>query len=395
MYWKVFSLLMLFFAGWMGYSHISSKPIWSTFSVPTAHQVSTVLKEVDASFLPNQGIHTVHAASLILLKNGNVRAFWFAGSNEGMPDVIIQSALFDRKKNTWSEPVKIIDRLTAEKNLARYISKIGNPVPVRMSDGNIVLFFVTTSIGGWATSAINTLVSKDEGATWGKASRLITSPFLNLSTLVKSPGFFFADGRVGLPVYHEFLTTFGELLRLESFQDTIRVLDKRRMSHGKGTLQPFIFIQDGKKAEAYFRTDKNYSYIARSVTRDAGKTWASAEAIPLLNPNSAVNGLTLMNRDRILVLNDIAEDRYRLVLASSTLSTTGVYLPWKIIQILEDDSALPKEARRRFSYPYSLEDEQGNIHIVYTWSQERIPHAKLKSAIKHIRWVEKEGHDVG
>ena len=257
MRWRIVSLLLLILTGWIGYFHIFSLPPWSSFSVSAVSHAPVNLKEFETTFLPHQGLNTVHAASLILLKDGNVRAFWFAGSNEGRPDVVIQTALFDTTKNSWNPPQEVMNRLIAEKNLARYISKIGNPVPVRMSDGSIALFFVTTSIGGWATSAINVIVSYDEGITWNKVSRLITSPFLNLSTLVKSPAIIFADHRVGLPVYHEFVTTFGELLRLESKAGVIQILNKRRMSPGKGTLQPFIFIQDVD----YFLQQLNIGFI--------------------------------------------------------------------------------------------------------------------------------------
>lgn len=391
---RVFSLFLLFVAAGVGYWHLTQRPPWSNFLEPAINHDSHInlqYANMDSAFLPEAGAHTVHAASLILLRDGNVRAFWFAGSNEGSADVVIESAVFNTKTRVWGKPKVVIDRITAATQLWRYIGKLGNPVPVRAADGKLLLFFVTASIGGWGTSAINVMSSMDEGVSWGSAQRLITSPFLNLSSLVKSPAIAFVDGRLGLPIYHEFFDTFGELLRLESSIHSIRLLDMRRMSPAGGTLQPFIFINNAKSGLAYFRQDHRSSgqrLIAASRTLDAGYTWQVAPSLSLPNPNSAINGLTLGNGDRLLVLNDLEDDRYRLVLAmSQMINDQPSYSPWQIIKILEDDSALPKKQRRRFSYPYMLSDNNGDVHLVYTWSQERIKNAKLASAIKHIRFT--------
>ena len=390
---NIFSIILLLAALVLGSWHSLQRPKWSDFVAPTMTRVnhaSTSNKSVDSTFLPGTGAHTVHAASLILLHDGNVRAFWFAGSNEGMPDVVIQSAIWDTKTGGWQQPTVVIDRVTAQRQLQRFVAKLGNPVPVRMADGKLALFFVTASIGGWATSSINVMTSTDEGATWGSAQRLITSPWMNLSTLVKSPAITFADSHIGLPVYHEFIATFGELLRIDSSTNSMQLIDKRRMSQGQRTLQPVIFIDDAKTGSAYFRQGRRTGIerlIATSHTQDAGYTWRVTKHLLLPNPNSAISGLILANGNRLLVFNDLEEDRYRLVLAMSKLmDDKSTYSPWQIIQTLEDDSARPKKQRRRFSYPYLLSDNNGDVHLVYTWSQERIKSAQLKSAIKHVRF---------
>ena len=42
----------------------------------------------------------------------------------------------------------------------------------------------------------------------------MTSPFVNVSTLVRSNPFRYADGSIGLPAYHEFIGKFAELIRI-------------------------------------------------------------------------------------------------------------------------------------------------------------------------------------
>ena len=142
----------------------------------------------------------------------------------------------------------MLDREGAQIGLGRYIAKLGNPVAMCNINGQLQLYVVTVSIGGWAGSSISVLHSDDEGVTWSIPKRLIATPFLNLSTLVKGSGFLFADGTIGMPVYHEWIGKYGELLRLDP---NGQVLDKRRMSSGRGTLQPIVFVDDEKHASAY------------------------------------------------------------------------------------------------------------------------------------------------
>ncbi|OZA07290.1 MAG: hypothetical protein B7Y05_20325, partial [Polynucleobacter sp. 24-46-87] len=257
---RVIALCVLLLAAVLGYLHIDSRPAWAPFTPPEPIEIAASVEEsvdspqasnslkpsktltptkplainLQADWLPDTDAPSVHAASLIALKDGAVRAFWFAGSREGAPDVVINSSVFDPRAARWSAPTVVMSRVSAEKGLSRYIAKLGNPVPARMADGRMQLFFVTVSIGGWAGSSISSVISDDEGLTWTKPQRLIASPLINLSTLVKSPALQFSDGRLGLPAYHEWIGRFGELLRIQDGQ----IIDKRRMSSGRGAIQP-------------------------------------------------------------------------------------------------------------------------------------------------------------
>jgi predicted neuraminidase len=387
---RVISLCFLLLAAVFGFLHIDSRPEWSTFvtqavitaveepettSTPKTKAPKASTSNPLATWLPDTGAASVHAASLIALQNGGVRAFWFAGSREGAADVVIQSAVLDPQSSTWSAPTVVVDRVSAEKGLARYIAKLGNPVPSRMADGRLQLFFVTVSMGGWAGSSISSIISDDDGLTWGRPQRLISSPFFNISTLVKSPVVPFADGRIGLPAYHEWIGRFGEFLRIDAGQ----VIDKRRMSSGRGAIQPLVLVSDAQDATAFFRQTRSASLakqIPVSQTQNAGKSWQVAEDLPIANPNSAVTGLQLKNGVRLLALNNIEAGRYRLVL----LMNDGKSGQWQTIQVLEDDEALPNEERKEFSYPYLISVDGNDAHLVYTWDRKKIRHLYFSDA---------------
>ena len=390
---RVIALCFLLLAAVIGFLHIDSRPAWAPFATNTVALAEEEL-EVPApsksknqivpskvsipspisTWLPETAAPSVHAASLIALKDGAIRAFWFAGSREGAADVVINSAVLDPKLSHWSAPTVVMDRVSAEKSLSRYIAKLGNPVPARMADGRLQLFFVTVSIGGWAGSSISSVISDDEGLTWGNPQRLIGSPLINLSTLVKSPAIAFADGRLGLPAYHEWIGRFGEFLRLDAGQ----VIDKRRMSSGRGAIQPLVFVNDAQDATAYFRQTRRSGQAKQvpvSQTLNAGQSWQSDADLPIANPNSAVAGLRLNSGARILVLNNIEAGRYRLALMMADAKSSQ----WQVIEVVEDDEAL-SEQRKEFSYPYLISADGNDAHLVYTWDRKKIRHRYFSGA---------------
>ena len=401
---RIASLCILALAAVAGYIQIDSRPPWTSFPMPAAlesellvpeaatpvagkkPQVSALVSipEPRAQFIPETAAPSVHAGSAILLNDGNLRAFWFAGSREGATDVVIQTAVFDAKAGNWGKSEVVIDRVAAEKGLSRYIKKLGNPLPVRSSQGKLQLYFVTVSVGGWAGSSISWMESSDEGVTWSRPQRLITSPALNLSTLIKAPGFDFPDGTLGLPVYHEWMGKFGELIRI----DGGRVIDKRRMSSGRALLQPIVFIDAPEKAVAYFRQARSEgpARIASAQTENAGQSWASGIDLDLANPNAAIAGLQLSNGDRLIALNDLESARYRLVLAIAPAGTSN----WNVIAELESDQTRINGLYREFSYPSLLLGANGEVHLIYTYDRKKMKHIQFDR-----RWIESKKNQKG
>jgi predicted neuraminidase len=172
-----------------------------------------------------------------------------------------------------------------------------------------------------------------------------------------------------LPAYHEWLGRFGEFLRL----DGDRVIDKRRMSSGRGAIQPAVFIESAEQASAIFRQTRGAQaakQIPVSETRDAGQSWEGAPDLSIPNPNSAIAVLQLNHGIRLMALNNIEQGRHRLVLMMSDKPTA----PWQVIQVLEDDEKLPIEGRQEFSYPFLISANGNDAHLVYTWDRKKIRH---------------------
>ena len=356
----------------------------------------------------------MHAPSIVELKDGSLRAVWFSGSREGASDVTIQTSVLNVISQRWGLETTLFNRAQLENGLLRYVKKIGNPVIARALDGSLHLWVVNVSLGGWAGSAITWARSVDEGATWSTPKRLVTSPFLNISTLVKGAPVPMADGSVSLPAYHEFITKFGEVLHVSAKGE---MLDKTRIPGSHNSLQPVVLVASTTEARAYMRASQG-GKVVMSSTLDAGKTWTEAAAINLPNPNSALAGLVSSNGNNWVALNPSVQGRQSLALFKAgslgtfdgtrpifvegselSLATSNLKLP------IADHAALlgrelkargasdadiqayvassarqlcgPTDCVQEFSYPFLLQTRDGSLHLIYTWHRSRIKHVRL------------------
>jgi predicted neuraminidase len=214
--------------------------------------------------------------------------------------------------------------------------------------------------------------SGDEGKTWDEPRRLITSPFFNISTLNKSAPLHYSDGSIALPVYHEFIGKFAEMLRVDS---TGRVLDKMRITHGRHSIQPLLLPLTEYQVLALMRdTGPAPGHVLVSRSFDAGAHWLADKKLPLPNPDSAVAGLRRPDGSLLLVFNDVEAGRNSLALAVSRDDGHN----WQVVRHFEQS----KESQE-FSYPYLIRSKDGTMHLLYTWNRKRIRHASFND-----RWVD-------
>ncbi len=352
----------VFFGCWTLLIPARQMPAYLPPDVIQAQQKGSVF---DAHWVSNNETNEAHSAS-IAISNGIPVVVWYGGTEEGHRDVAIFSASFDGK---WTTPKVIADRYSTERALGRYIRKVGNPSLYSWPDGRLGLYYVSVSFGGWAASAINYMESLDQGMHWTNPTRLVTSPFLNISTLVRTKGLPLSDGGVQLPVYHEFMGKFAETLTISS---DLTVMDKVRISRGKHSLQPAITNLDESSAIGLLRYSGNPPGRVLSVfSEDAGAHWSTPTRTELPNPDSAVSIINLGNGKLLLALNDLEDGRHRLSLAMGSADD------WKIVKVLEDEIATGLDHEFEFSYPSMTIDTDGFIHLVYTWNQKRIKHLRF------------------
>ncbi|RZA23762.1 MAG: hypothetical protein EOP02_14485, partial [Proteobacteria bacterium] len=234
-------VLAVFFAAWQSHPPHVLAPFAQLSSNDTGTPAPA---QFSSRFVSSQLTDFVHSSSVTAMPDGGLMAVWFAGSREGAADVQVRTARFDPRTDEWGAEQVLATRESTRDGTQRYIRKLGNPVIALGPDNRLWMFYVSVSVGGWATSAINLMVSDDLGSSWSAPRQLVTSPFFNISTLVRAAPVFHADGSIGLPVYHEFMGKFAEYLYLSAEGE---VVDKFRISRGKHSLQPTIVPLDGQR----------------------------------------------------------------------------------------------------------------------------------------------------
>lgn len=359
----------------------------------------------------------VHASSVTSLPNGDLMAVWFAGSREGAADVQVRGARYSASAAEWGEESVLATRESTQEATGKYIRKLGNPVIALAPDNRLWLFYVSVSVGGWAGSAINAMYSDDFGASWSRPKQLVTTPFLNISTLVRNSPVFHSDGAIGLPVYHEFLGKFAEYLYINP---TGEVVDKFRISRGQHSLQPTVVPTGERSAVAMLRYAGNVHHkVLASRTEDAGQTWSAPYPLDLANPNSSLAAIATPDRGLLVALNDLEEGRFRLRLME-TDATLDFWTP--VIDLDESpdpegDPFTPEVYREiigakflgssgprrqslvegflakldqrvckehgcdfEYEYPNFIKSFDGRYHLVYSWNNSFIKHVSFNDA---------------
>lgn len=323
-----------------------------------------------AQLLPSAAA-SAHAASLTELADGRLVAAWFAGSREGAEDVAIYLSRLET--SGWSRPEAIATRPQTARELRRHLRKLGNPVLHVDPAGRLHLFFVSVSLGGWAGASINHKFSDDGGRHWSPARKLGTSPFFNISTLVRNPPIRLEDGGLGLPIYHEFIAKHGEWLRLDAQG---RIIDKVRMPHARATLQPAVAALDARRAVALLRdAGPSPGSVQRADSQDAGQHWEMRPALPIAHANASM-ALLRLGDGSLLMAGNPGSGRASLLLYRSTDEGRT----WQSLGPVESGAATAAGLAPEFSYPALLQDRNGDIHLAYTWLRQGIRHVVFNAA---------------
>ena len=316
-----------------------------------------------------------HVSSLCELGDGRLAAVWCGGSREGAGDVAVWFATrgpLDHDK--WSSPRPIVTRDSAVRETLRFVRKLGNPLLIAEKDGRLTLVYVSVAVGGWSCSSLNVKQSSDGGQTWSPSQRLGLSPFFNVSELVKNNAQPLTDGGWAVPIYHEVLGKFPELLWLHPGSRRLEAV-KSRAFGGRSAFQPALVALAPQRALLLCRAAGDVPEIYTTLTSDAGRHWTAPRPSGLPNPNSGLDALRLSDGRLLLAFNDTTTSRENLRLAVS--SDEGV--TWRRVRTLAE------EPGAEFSYPFLLQTSDGRVHVTFTWKRRNIRHLTFTLA-----WLDSE-----
>lgn len=344
-------------------SHPVTQPARFDYSITAPPQDS--LPQFTREFIsPELENNMAHVSSICQLKDGTLAATWLSGTREGAGDVAVMfSSRTPGHDSPWSEARVIADRESAEKELCRFVRKVGNPIIFTDKRDRLWLIYVTVGVGGWSGSSLNIKTSQDHGMTWSDSKKITLSPFLNMAELVKNNPLPLEGGGFAVPVYHELIGKLPELLWIFQDDEGRRIhFKKTRMAGGRKFFQPAVVPLSPSLLMSFYRTTYQDRVVGAAFSEDAGATWSETQKLELPNPNAAVNAIALSGGRILLAFNDNKDDRSNLRLAVS--NDRGAH--WTRVATLED------MADEEFSYPYMIRDKNGVIHMVYTWRKQRI-----------------------
>lgn len=309
-----------------------------------------------------------HVSAIAPAGENRLICTWYAGSREGAADMAIFSAFFEEKTGTWTKPQVLLDRQRSSTELRRWVRKVGNAVVVN-DRGGLWLFYATL-LGGWSTASLNYRLSRDGGRTWSASRKLILSPFFNLTTNVKNKGVNLSPNAYLLPVYHEFLGKFSQVLLFRPAEAEPRY-EIRRMTDSRRAIQPALIPEGKKNLRAFFRNAAGggQSRILTAASNDVGRSWSDLSDTSLPNPDAGFDMIGLPGGALLGAINHAFQDRSDL---SLVVSRDGGRT-WETRRVLENYPG------REYSYP-SLTRTSQYYHLTYTYERKRIKHVMFNDA---------------
>lgn len=367
---KLFFFFLLFLAVFLSWEQVEKRLPWSPIVWTPIFEDVNKAPLYREQLIPNANQNSTHSVSATVLPSGDLIAFWFGGSREGAKDVRIFQSYFKQAQQTWTAPTAILDVPTLAAAVGRYIGKLGNPLVFIDKQKRIWLYVVSVSYGGWAGSSLNVMFSDDFGKIWSMPKKLITSPFINVSTLVRNTMYAMQDGSMLLPVYHEFAAQFPEMLRVSPEGE---VMEKVRMHGNGGGIQPSLLQGKDREVYAFMRSGSHTKdwKVTRLKSEDQGQSWFDFTTTELPNPNSAQIVAKVDESLWVWIGNHNPKHRQDLTLAVSH----NLNKPWQVVYEFEHG-----KQNEAFSYPAIVQAKDGIWHLLYTANRKNIKHVQFNRA---------------
>lgn len=355
--------------------------------------------QIEQAFLPTRAQQT-HAAFLLPLRNGDLCCVWFAGTEEGRPDVSIYFSRLAAGSRQWTDEVRLSDDPTRSEQ---------NPVLFETPGGELWLLYTSQDFGNQDTSVIRRRISADDGASWGPVDTLFDEPGI----FIRQPVVVLANGDWLLPVFRcrpvpgEKWSGKDDISAVKISGDQGRSWSEHEVPGSRGAVHMNIVDLGGGKLVALYRS-RYADHIYRSTSGGSGRNWSVPRPTALPNNNSSIQARALSDGTIALVYNHISAadsaDRRKGLYdevddgkppvgeasaatrdlrapiwgtprapLSITLSTDGgqTWGPRRDIAVgdgsaLSNDTSKPERRNRELSYPTVAETPDGLINVAFT-----------------------------
>lgn len=304
-----------------------------------------------------------HASTLIIQKDGSIRAAWFGGAHEKNPDVEIYTAV--RKDGKWLE---------AEMVSVKSDTACWNPVLYAdPSDADHILLFFKrgAEITGWQTFVRE---SFDSGMTWSEEREAVPGDTSDGRGPVKNKMLLLSDGTLLAGASHEaedktWWKVFFDLSfdGGKTWERTDYVIPESIEGKDEVKLiQPTMWEENGK-VHALLRSDAGFVY--RCDSDDMGRTWSRAYPTSLPNNNSGIDLVKLPDGRLALICNPVSDN-------------WGARTPISLFLSADNGATWQKEldleaSEGEYSYPAILYRE-GKLHITFTYQRKSVMYCEVE-----------------
>lgn len=304
-----------------------------------------------------------HASTIVETPQGLLAA-WFGGTEEGHTDVGIWIA--NQRDGKWTQPRQVVDGSEGEDR----DYPCWNPVLFQPQSGPLHLFYkVGPSPRMWWGCMIT---STDNGSTWSEPRRLGTSPQLfaanqNLLGPVKNKPIQLEDGMIICPSSTE---NEGWRIHFETSRDlgaSWQVVGPLLAGEELDAIQPSVLVHPEGRLQIVCRTKQGV--LGTSWSSDRGASWGPMQSLPLPNPNSGTDAVTLSDGRHLLVYNHTQREGTKNGRQILNVAISPDGLKWEPILKLEHHNNAAG-----YSYPAVIQTTDGLVHITYTWRRQTIKH---------------------
>jgi predicted neuraminidase len=372
-------------------------------------EVTEGLKRTEA-YLPSDCIQN-HAANLLVLDNGDLLCTWFAGTQEGIPDIHIYMSRLKKGESSWSKAVKLSDDPTRSEQ---------NPVLFKAPDEKVWLLYTAQKSGNQDTAIVRYRISEDNGHSFGPIKTL----FDQEGTFIRQPIVVLDNGEWLLPVFYchtrkgRKWTGHRDTSAVKFSKDEGNTWEEYEVPNSTGCVHMNIEKLDDGTLLALFRS-RWADYIYSSYSTDNGRTWSDPNPTELPNNNSSIQFTKLANGHLALVFNnmnaencterraslydDIEDEENEENVVAEAVEDSGEReafwgaprapmtvaisedngVTWPFVKDIEigDGYAMTNNSKdklnREYSYPSIKQGSDGNLHIAFTYFRQTIKYVQL------------------
>ena len=245
------------------------------------------------TFLPSRSPST-HASFLLTLRNGDLAAVWFGGTQEGKPDVSIYFSLLEKSSTQWSAELKLSDDPTRSEQ---------NPVLFETPNGELWVLYTAQNFGDQDTSIVRRRISRDGGRTWTPIELFIDEP----GTFIRNP-IIVADNGDWLLPFWRCRPVPGEKWSGASDVSAVKISSDQGLTwldvdvpDSLGAVHMNIVKVPGKLIALYRSRRADFVLVSQSV--DHGRTWTAPRPTTIPNNTSAIQARRFRDGRIVLICN--------------------------------------------------------------------------------------------